>query len=182
MLEVIWALCMYSGTLIVHINLFIALHQFYNALKWWTSGTSYEWLDISVHTRTGHQYQIRVCDDHFDCFCLVSWTKESSGIVRNLSVCNRKLWDFPKLPKFIGHAVPLFLFLSVEDLVLVGTVLKHLRRKWYTYISNLTWGLACMYKESQTRNIHIHISQTCMLFHVRDTVKYATAFNGFLGT
>lgn len=79
MLEVIWALCMYSGTLIVHINLFIALHQFYNALKWWTSGTSYEWLDISVHTRTGHQYQIRVCDDHFDCFCLVSWTKKSSG-------------------------------------------------------------------------------------------------------
>ena len=27
---------------------------------------------------------------------------------------------------------------------------KRLRSKWQTYISNMTWGLACIYKESQT--------------------------------
>ena len=157
-----------------------------------TCGISHEWLDISVHTRTGHQHQIRVCDDHFDRFCRLGNLDSES--VRNLSACNRKLRDFSKFPKFISHAVALVLFLSVEDLVLVDSVLN--KYGVNGKLRSLIWlGGSPVYTRKVKRGIFLSIYYVkyrgtcfipnqyvmsrawypCMLCHVRDIpVRYVT--------
>ena len=117
-----------------------------------------------------------------------------SESVRNLSACNRKLRDFSKFPKFISDAVALVLFLSVEDLVLVDSVLN--KYGVNGKLRSLIWlGGSPVYTRKVKRGIFLSIYYVkyrgtcfipsqyvmsrawypCMLCHMRDIpVRYVT--------